>query len=67
MALKELGFIRLPESLEEALARVDRTKLLHSWFSNSFLEVYIAHKKSEIDHVKDLGEAATCALYERTY
>lgn len=67
MALKELGFIRLPESLEEALVRMDRTKLLICWFSNSFLEVYIAHKKSEIDLVKDQGKAVTCALYEYTY
>ena len=66
-ALKERGFIRLPESLEAALARMDHTKLLRSWFSNSFLEVYRAHKKSEIDHVKNLEEAAVCALYERTY
>jgi len=65
--LKSRGFIRLPESLESAITQMNKNPMLRSWFSNSFIDIYTAHKKSEMDHVKDLDDAAICAIYERTY
>jgi hypothetical protein len=46
---------------------MNKNPMLHSWFSNSFIDIYTAHKKSEMDHVKDLDDAAICAIYARTY
>ena len=65
--LKSRGFIRLPETLESAITQMNKNPMLRSWFSNSFIDIYTAHKKSEMDHVKDLDDAAICAIYERTY
>lgn len=65
--LEARGFIRLPESLEDALDRFDGNKIVRSWFQEPFAEVYLAHKKAEIEHVKNLDTPARCAAYEDTY
>jgi len=38
-----------------------------SWFPESFVSVYRAHKASEIAYVAEMDIAAQCAAYEETY
>ncbi|MEM7239058.1 MAG: glutamine synthetase family protein, partial [Pseudomonadota bacterium] len=61
------GFVRLPATLDEALKRMTDNKTLTSWFPDGFLDVYRAHKDSEIARIADLDDASRCGLYEKTY
>jgi len=61
------GFIRLPESLEAALARTMENETVAQWFPTPFLPIYKAHKASEIVHLAEMDTMARCAAYENTY
>ena len=65
--LNKRGFIRLPQSLNAALNCMNLNKILRSWFSDQFVDVYLAHKHSELEHVKDMDDLARCAEYGQTY
>ena len=66
-ALGERGFIRLPETLEAALDRLEANRTVAGWFPEPFIPVYRAHKASEIAHLDGMDVAARCAAYEETY
>lgn len=66
-ALAERGFIRLPQTLEQALVRMAASDIVRSWFPDSFIPVYQAHKASEIAHVAGMDTESQCAAYEATY
>ena len=66
-ALEKRGFVRLPETLEAALDKLSGNEVVSGWFTEEFISVYCAHKRSELDHVKDMDTAARCAAYEQTY
>ncbi len=61
------GFIRLPETLEAALERFSSNATVRGWFPESFADVYVAHKTSEIAHVADMDLSGQCAAYAETY
>ena len=65
--LSSRGFIRLPQTLDTALDRLNDTKIVASWFPKTFTEVYSAHKASEIDHTKDMDTESQCLAYQKTY
>ncbi|MCR9212299.1 MAG: glutamine synthetase family protein [Proteobacteria bacterium] len=66
-SLASRGFIRLPQSLPEALARFEENKTVRSWFSEEFCEIYLSHKRGELEFVASLDEAGKCAAYENVY
>ena len=65
--LSRRGFVRLPDSLEEALNRFASNTTVTGWFPKTFAEVYKAHKESEIAHLKEMDTEARCALYDKVY
>lgn len=65
--LAERGFIRLPKTLEAALTCMSESAQVKEWFSDEFVQVYHAHKTSEIEHVKDMELDEQCAAYEMAY
>lgn len=65
--LAKRGFIRLPESLESALQVFSNSEVATSWFPESFVPLYLAHKKSEIEHVAGMETEMMCAAYESSY
>lgn len=65
--LANRGYVRLPETLEAALAAFQSDPTVTSWFGPNFASVYAAHKAAEIDAVRDMDTAQICAAYEDTY
>ena len=65
--LTKRGFIRLPQSLEDALQCMSDSKTVSGWFPETFSSVYSAHKASEIEHLSDMDTEARCRAYEATY
>ncbi len=66
-ALAERGFVRLPQSLEEALSAFEADKVVRGWFGDEFCQVYLAHKRAEITHVADMTDAERYAAYAGVY
>lgn len=65
--LKKRGYVRLPANLEDALDRLEHTESVQQWFSTNFLDVYLKHKRGELDYLKGKDETESCAAYEETY
>lgn len=61
------GYVRLPQSLEEALERFEGNETVCGWFPKEFAPVYVAHKKGELSVVANMDEAERCAAYEAVY
>jgi len=66
-ALAARGLRRLPTSLAEALDALDADDAVRSWFQEPFVELYLMHKRGEIDHVRALDETALHAAYAAVY
>jgi glutamine synthetase len=62
-----LGLVRLPESLEAALASLAADKTVCGWFAPAFLETFIGEKRAEIAYLKDRSPEAICELYRSLY
>ncbi|MCY4334737.1 MAG: glutamine synthetase family protein [Litoreibacter sp.] len=65
--LAKRGYVRLPQTLETALAAFQSDPIVTGWFGPEFASVYAAHKAGEIDAVKDMDTAQKCAAYEGAY
>lgn len=65
--LEQRGYIRLPETLEEALQRFESNTTVCSWFPSDFASVYTAHKRGEIEFLEGKNTAEQCADYEKVY
>lgn len=61
------GYVRLPQSLEEALERFEENETVCGWFPPNFAALYTAHKRGELSVVADMDEAARCVAYEAIY
>lgn len=61
------GFIRLPETLEDALERFETNETVRAWFPDLFAPTYLAHKRGEIEQMAGLDTAERCAAYSQTY
>jgi glutamine synthetase len=66
-ALASLGVERLPESLPAALERFSSSAAVARWFGETFVEVYQAHKASEISRVDGTSDDDLYALYRMSY
>ncbi|WP_457941364.1 hypothetical protein [Mesorhizobium sp. 10J20-29] len=65
--LQARGSVRLPESLEEALARMEANATVRGWFSGDLVSVYADHKRGELAHLEGMDKTARCAAYESVY
>lgn len=70
LSLQELeakGYVRLPESLPDALTRFENHQTVRGWFPDEFSRVYLAHKQGELDYLGTMSEEDRCAAYARVY
>ena len=65
--LAERGFRRLPEDLEAALDLLRNDPVLPTWFPDPFVDIYVKHKRGELEFLKDKTEAEVHAAYEDAY
>ncbi|WP_421983905.1 glutamine synthetase [Roseibium sp.] len=65
--LEQKGFVRLPQTLEDALQRFAANKIVTGWFDPDFAAVYVAHKTAEAAFVQGMDTAQKCAAYEDAY
>lgn len=66
-ALSARGFVRLPKTLEEALERLRYNDAVRSWFTEDFIEVYLAHKQGELACLRGMNADERCAYYAKVY
>jgi glutamine synthetase len=66
-SLAALGVERLPESLSAALDRFTGSAAVARWFGQTFVDVYRAHKASELERVMEASEEELYALYRASY
>jgi glutamine synthetase len=57
----------LPRSLGQALDNMVKSPAIQSWFSPTFLEAYLRHKRSELAQVAALDAPQLCARYAEVY
>lgn len=65
--LAKRGYVRLPESLPEALDRFASNPIVTGWFPEGFADVYVKHKKGEIAFLEGKTIEEICNLYEKVY
>lgn len=65
--LSARGFLRLPESLPDALALLEGSEAVRSWFGEAFVDVYLKHKRGEIEFLEGKPMEEVCRLYEQVY
>ncbi len=65
--LEKLGFVRLPEALSDALILMEKSDMVRSWFGDLFLDVYLKHKRGEIEYLEGRTVEEICQLYEQVY
>jgi len=66
-ALAARGYIRLPQSLPEALERFAANTTVAGWFPNGFADVYVKHKQGEMAFLQGKAPEEVCKLYEQVY
>ncbi|WP_163847204.1 glutamine synthetase family protein [Pseudooceanicola aestuarii] len=66
-ALADRGIERLPQSLEAALDRLAAEEVVQGWLPEGFREVYIAHKRGELDELSSRSMDEACAAYAAVY
>ncbi len=65
--LSAFGVEPLTSSLAAALAALERDGLVRSWFPEGFVDIYLAHKRSEIAYLADQSQDQQCAAYAEVY
>lgn len=65
--LTERGFDKLPSSLSEALERLENDSVVRSWFREPFIDVYLKHKRGELEFLADMSPEEICRAYEAVY
>ncbi len=65
--LEARGYVRLPQSLPEALDRFAANPRTAEWFSSDFADVYLKHKQGEIAFLNGRDQAEICKAYEEVY
>lgn len=66
-ALAARGYVRLPGSLPEALARFRSNPVVSGWFPPGFADVYVKHKNGELAFLGERSQTEICAAYEEVY
>jgi glutamine synthetase len=57
----------LPHSLSQALDAMASSKVVAGWFGPVFLEAYLRHKRSEVQHVAEWAVNEMCNRYAEIY
>jgi glutamine synthetase len=65
--LEKRGFVRLPEALSDALILMAKSNAVRSWFGDLFLDVYVKHKRGEMEYLEGRTVEEICQLYEQVY
>ncbi|MEM1045132.1 MAG: glutamine synthetase family protein [Pseudomonadota bacterium] len=65
--LADRGFIRLPQTLLQALDRFNENATVKAWFPGQFSDIYRLHKQGEMAFLADKDETALFAAYETAY
>lgn len=65
--LDERGYVRNPQTLEEALQRMKTNETVGSWFPDEFLPIYASHKEYELTLLEGKSIEEQCAAYAQTY
>jgi len=65
--LAEMGFKRLPQSLSEALDLFSASDVVRNWFTDEFVDVYVAHKRGELAQLEGLEWSEKCDRYKGVY
>jgi glutamine synthetase len=65
--LNALGVRRLPTSLGAALDALEADQVAQSWFPPLLLEVYLRHKRGELQLLEGLSEDEQIDRYARAY
>jgi glutamine synthetase len=65
--LAELGIVRLPQSLSEALDLFEADTVLADSFGPDLKAAYLAHKRFEVEMMDNLSVAEQCARYAMSY
>jgi glutamine synthetase len=61
------GADELPHSLGQALDALAASKTVAGWFGPVFLEAYLRHKRSEVQHVAEWAVNELCNRYAEVY
>jgi glutamine synthetase len=64
---QRLGVVRLPATLDEALAALEADTEVKSWFAPDLLATFLAVKRQEIAKAFGLTSEDLCARYARVY
>lgn len=62
-----LGLVRLPETLEAALAALEADHVVGSWFAPAVIESFTGVKRAEMAMLESLDEHAICERYREAY
>ena len=65
--LEARGVERLPQTLEAALAAFEGDETVKGWFQDPFPDIYLAHKRNEIESLRDRSPEEICAAYQSAY
>ena len=57
----------LPHSLGQALDIMAASKAVAEWFGPVFMEAYLRHKRSEVQHVAEWPISELCTRYAEVY
>jgi glutamine synthetase len=63
----EQGARELPHSLRSALDELAATPAAKAWFGETLLDAYMMLKRSEIEALVGLDDAAICGRYAEVY
>jgi glutamine synthetase len=66
-ALEARGYVRLPQTLGDALQRFQNNTVVTGWFPKGFADVYVKHKHGEMASLDGKSTEQICAAYERAY
>jgi len=65
--LEKRGYVSLPDSLENALLKLEENKTVNQWFHGNFIDIYLKHKRGELEYLKGKDLNEICAAYEQVY
>ena len=65
--LSARGYVRLPQTLAEALDRFKANDVVKSWFAEGFADTYVKHKHGEIAFLDGKTQGEILAAYEDAY
>ena len=66
-ALSARGYVRLPQSLADALERFAANPTVAGWFPAGFADVYVKHKHGEMAFLEGKSAEEACRMYEEVY